>query len=177
MKQARYTATNLGHFGLAAKYYTHFTAPIRRYSDLTIHRIINEMLCEKLDDKRIKQLNNRTAEIALQASTRERVAEEAERETDDLKKAEYMSDHIDEQFNGIISGVTPFGIFIELKNTIEGLVRVSSMEDDYYQYDEKNHQFIGERTKKTYRLGEEVRIQVWKVDVAQKQIDFILVGK
>lgn len=175
MKQAKYTPNNLGHFGLAAKYYTHFTSPIRRYPDLTIHRIISEMLYEKLNDERIKKLNNRTPEIAQQSSIRERVAEEAERETDDLKKAEYMKNHIDEEFNGIISGVTSFGMFVELENTIEGLIRVSSMDDDYYQYDEKNHQFIGERTKKTYHLGEKVKIQVVKVDVAQKQIDFVLV--
>lgn len=175
MKQAKYTHNNLGHFGLAAKYYTHFTSPIRRYSDLTIHRIISEMLYGKLEKEKIKKLNKKMPEIALQTSTRERIAEEAERETDDLKKAEYMKERIGDKFSGIISGVTSFGMFIELENTIEGLVRVSSMDDDYYQYDEKNHRFIGERTKKIYRLGERVIVQVNKVDVPQKQIDFILI--
>lgn len=175
MKQARYMANNLGHFGLAAQYYTHFTSPIRRYPDLTIHRIISQMLYNKLDQEKIKKLNNKTIEIASQSSIRERVAEEAERETDDLKKAEYMKDHIGEVFEGTISGVTSFGIFVELDNTIEGLVRVSSMDDDYYQYDEKHHQFIGERTKKTYKLGEKVKIEVVGVDIPQGQIDFILV--
>ena len=142
MKQAKYTHNNLGHFGLAAKYYTHFTSPIRRYSDLTIHRIISEMLYGKLEKEKIKKLNKKMPEIALQTSTRERIAEEAERETDDLKKAEYMKERIGDKFSGIISGVTSFGMFIELENTIEGLVRVSSMDDDYYQYDEKNHRCL-----------------------------------
>lgn len=175
MKQARYAANNLGHFGLAATYYTHFTSPIRRYPDLAIHRIISEMLYNKLDRERIQKLNHRTPEIASQSSVRERVAEEAERETDDLKKAEYMKEHIDEIFDGIISGITSFGIFVELENTVEGLVRVSSMDDDYYQYDEAHYQFIGERTKKTYKIGERVRVQVVGVDVSQGKIDFILV--
>ncbi len=175
MKQARYAPTNFGHFGLAAKYYTHFTSPIRRYPDLMIHRIISEMLFNKLTEDRIKKLNKRLVEISQQSSMRERIAEEAERETDDLKKAEYMAERIGEHFEGVISGVTSFGMFVELKNTVEGLVRVSSMDDDYYQYDEKHHQFIGERTKKTYRLGEKVTIQVIKVDIAHGQIDFMLV--
>ena len=175
MKQAKYSHLNIGHFGLAAKYYTHFTSPIRRYSDLTIHRIISEMLYGKISEEEIKKLNKKTPVVALQVSERERIAEEAERETDDLKKAEFMQKKIGDKFKGIISGVTSFGMFVELENTIEGLVRVSSMDDDYYQYDEKNHRFIGERTKKTYRLGEEVRVQVIKVDVTQKQIDFILI--
>lgn len=175
MKQARYAANNLGHFGLAADYYTHFTSPIRRYPDLAIHRIISEMLYDKLDRERIQKLNQRTPEIASQSSVRERVAEEAERETDDLKKAEYMKEHIDERFDGIISGITSFGMFVELENTVEGLVRVSSMDDDYYQYDEAHYQFIGERTKKTYKIGEKVRVQVVGVDISQGKIDFILI--
>src|SRR5699024_9317978 len=122
---------------------THFTSPIRRYPDLAIHRIISEMLSNQLNEKRIDKLNDKISEIAKQSSVRERVAEQAERETDDLKMAEYMSKRVGETFNGIISGVTSFGMFVELENTIEGLVRVSSMEDDYYQYDEKGYQFVG----------------------------------
>lgn len=175
MKQARYMASNLGHFGLAASYYTHFTSPIRRYPDLCIHRIISQMLYHKLDQKKIKKLKHKTIEISSQSSIRERVAEEAERETDDLKKAEYMKGHIGKVFEGIISGVTSFGMFVELANTIEGLVRVSSMDDDYYQYDERYHQFIGERTKNIYKLGDKVIIKVVGVDIPQGQIDFILV--
>ncbi|SJZ43337.1 ribonuclease R [Garciella nitratireducens] len=175
MKQAKYSANNLGHFGLAATYYTHFTSPIRRYPDLVIHRIISEMLYNKLNQDRIKKLNHKTPEIASQSSIRERVAEEAERETDDLKKAEYMKEHLGEIFDGMISGVTSFGIFVQLENTIEGLVRVSSMDDDYYQYDEVHYQLIGERTKKNYKIGEKVRVEVVGVDIAQGQINFILV--
>ncbi|MCR1897621.1 ribonuclease R [Irregularibacter muris] len=175
MKQAKYHSDNLGHFGLAAPYYTHFTSPIRRYPDLMIHRIISEMLFQKLDEGRIKKLNNRIPEVAQQSSIRERVAEEAERETDDLKKAEYMKGHIGEEFEGIISGVTSFGVFVELENTVEGLVRVSSMDDDYYQYDEEHYQFVGERTKKSYKLGDEVKIKVVGVDIIQRQIDFVLI--
>lgn len=174
MKQARYEPKNVGHYGLAARYYCHFTSPIRRYPDLMIHRIISEMLFNKLDKERIKKLKNIVPEVAKQSSIRERVAEEAEREVDDLKKAEYMQNHIGEIYEGVISGVTSFGMFVELDNTVEGLVRVSSMEDDYYQYDEKHYQFIGERTKKIYKLGDKVTIKVVKVDIGQGQIDFIL---
>ncbi|MFZ5965729.1 MAG: ribonuclease R [Bacillota bacterium] len=175
LKQARYSPENSGHFGLAAEYYSHFTSPIRRYPDLQIHRIIKETLQGKLTGKRIEKLKGIVAKAAEQSSDRERVAVEAERETDDLKKTEYMTHHIGEEFDGIIGSVTSFGMFIELENTIEGLVRVSSLVDDYYIYDQENHLFRGERTKRTFRIGDEVRIKVTKADVAQKEIDFMLI--
>lgn len=175
LKKARYAPENAGHFGLAAENYCHFTSPIRRYPDLQIHRIIKESLSGKLTGKRIKKLKAIVANAADQSSDRERIAVEAERETDDLKKTEYMSHHIGEEFEGIISSVISFGMFIELENTIEGLVRISSLVDDYYIYDGDNYSFTGERTKKTYRIGDEVRVKVIKADTAQKEIDFMLI--
>ncbi|QEK11863.1 ribonuclease R [Crassaminicella thermophila] len=175
LKKARYSPQNTGHFGLAADNYCHFTSPIRRYPDLQIHRIIKESLSGKLTGKRIKKLKGIVENAAEQSSERERIAVEAERETEDLKKTEYMTYHIGEEFEGIISSVVSFGMFVELENTIEGLVRISSLVDDYYIYDEENYLFRGERTKKTYRIGDEVRIKVIRADVSQKEIDFILV--
>ncbi|MTI56310.1 ribonuclease R [Geosporobacter ferrireducens] len=174
LKQAKYSPENAGHFGLAAQYYCHFTSPIRRYPDLQIHRIIKETLQGKLTGKRIDKLKKIVQNAADQSSERERVAVEAERETDDLKKAEYMTYHLEEEFEGIISSVVSFGMFVELDNTIEGLVRISSLVDDYYIYDQENLLFRGERTKKTYRIGDEVRVKVIKADVSQKEIDFML---
>lgn len=175
LKQAKYSAENSGHFGLAAEYYCHFTSPIRRYPDLQIHRIIKEALKGKITGKRVEKLKKIVQNAAEQSSDRERVAVEAERETDDLKKTEFMSHHIGEEFDGIISSVVSFGMFIELDNTIEGLVRISSLVDDYYIYDQENLLFRGERTKKTYRIGDEVRIKVIKADISQREIDFMLV--
>ncbi len=175
LKQAKYSPVCSGHFGLAAQYYSHFTSPIRRYPDLQIHRIIRESLAGKIDQKRIEQLKSIVAIAAEKSSERERTAEEAERDTDDLKKTEYMSYHINEEFDGIISSVTSFGMFIELENTIEGLVRISSLVDDYYIYDQEQHLFRGERTKKTFRIGDAVRVRVTKTDITQREIDFVLV--
>ncbi|QZY57319.1 ribonuclease R [Crassaminicella profunda] len=175
LKKARYAPENEGHFGLAAENYCHFTSPIRRYPDLQIHRIIKESLTGKLTGKRIKKLKAIVANAADQSSDRERIAVEAERETDDLKKTEYMSNHIGEEFEGIISSVISFGMFIELENSIEGLVRISSLVDDYYIYDGDHYSFTGERTKKTYRIGDEVRVKVIKADTSQKEIDFMLI--
>ncbi len=175
LRQARYSPENLGHFGLASNYYSHFTSPIRRYPDLQIHRIIKEMLHNKLNPNRISKLKGIVANASERSSERERIAVEAERETNDLKMAEYMANHIGEEFKGIISSVLSFGMFIELENTIEGLVRISTLVDDYYIYDETNYLFRGERTNKSFRIGDEVRIKVAKVDVAQKEIDFVLV--
>jgi len=177
LRQARYSPENLGHFGLASEYYCHFTSPIRRYPDLQIHRIIKEMLHGKLDSRRISSLKGIVANSSERSSERERIAVEAERDTYDLKKAEYMSQHIDEEFTGIISSVVSFGMFVELENTIEGLVRISTLVDDYYIFDADNYLFRGERTKKTYRIGDEVRIKVAKVDIAQHEIDFVLVNE
>lgn len=175
MKQARYSPECIGHFGLAAKYYCHFTSPIRRYPDLIIHRIIKEFINGQLTDNRIKRLVKEVDYAARQSSDMERLAQEAEREVDDLKKAEYMSTRIGEEFNGIISSVTNFGMFVEIPNTIEGLVHISTLEDDYYVYDEKHLSLIGERTKNIYKLGDEVRIYVSKVDLAAHEIYFEVV--
>lgn len=175
LKKARYTSASLGHFGLAAKYYCHFTSPIRRYPDLMIHRIIKEDLHGKLNEKRLKELQAIIEGIAEQSSIRERAADEAEREVEDLKKTEYMKARIGEEFDGIISNVTSFGMFVELPNTIEGLVRMSDIEDDYYLYDEVHHMLVGERTRRTFRIGDNVRIRVQNADIATRTIDFVLV--
>ena len=145
MKQAHYSEENSGHFGLASPYYTHFTAPIRRYPDLVIHRILREQQENRLSLKRQKKLAELTEKVAKISSKRERIAEEAERETIDLKIAEYMATKIGETYNGIISGVTSFGIFVQLENTVEGLIHVSNIEDDYY-FSMKNANTRGERT-------------------------------
>lgn len=175
LKKARYSPDNSGHFGLAAHNYCHFTSPIRRYPDLQIHRIIKETLKAKITGKRMKKLKEIVATAALISSEREKLAMEAERETDDLKKAEYMTYHIGEEFDGIISSVMSFGMFVELDNTIEGLVRISSLVDDYYIFDPDNYLFRGERTKRTFRIGDAVRIKVIKADISQKQIDFMII--
>ncbi len=174
LKKARYSNDNAGHFGLAAKYYCHFTAPIRRYPDLIIHRIIKQFLKHKLDRKRIEYLEGVLPGMADHCSQRERLADEAERETDDLKKAEYMMDKIGMEFDGIISGVTNYGIFVALENTVEGLVRMTALDDDYYVYNEKHYCLIGERTRKVYRLGDTIKIRVINVDIPSRNIDFVL---
>ena len=177
MKQARYCADNLGHFGLAAEYYTHFTSPIRRYPDLIVHRLLREdMKRQRLSRKRREELEARLPVIAEQTSIRERVAAEAEKDTVELKLVEYMSQFIGEEFDGIISGVTAFGIFVELENGAEGLIRMTSLTDDYYLYAEDQYMLIGEHTGKTFRLGDEIRIIVDKTDLAERTIDFLLVG-
>lgn len=175
MMQARYSPECTGHFGLAAKYYCHFTSPIRRYPDLQIHRIIKEYLNGKLDEKRIKKLTTLVDYASKQSSEMERTAQQAEREVDDLKKAEYMLDRIGEEFEGIISSVTSFGMFVELPNTIEGLVHITALDDDYYVYDENHLCLIGERTKNIYRLGDSVKIKCSKVDIPNREIFFELV--
>lgn len=174
LKKAKYSPDCSGHFGLAAKYYTHFTSPIRRYPDLTIHRIIREYINGGITEKRIKKLSGFVKYAAKQSSETEVVAQEAEREVDDLKKAEYMMDRIGEVYTGIISSVTPFGLFVELENTIEGLIHVSSLLDDYYYYDEDHHSFIGERKRRVFRLGDAVKIRVAKVNIDDRNIDFTL---
>ncbi|GMQ59245.1 ribonuclease R [Vallitalea sediminicola] len=174
MKRACYTVTGDGHYGLATKYYTHFTSPIRRYPDLQIHRIIKENLNGKMEDKRIRHYNAILPNVAKQTSETERTAEEAERETIKLKKVQYMEKHIGEKFEGVISGVTAWGLYVELPNTVEGLVHVTTLDDDYYIFDEKKHIFIGERTSKIYRMGEAVRISVLSVNKVERTIDFEL---
>lgn len=172
MKHARYDAACLGHFGLASKYYTHFTSPIRRYPDLEIHRVIKDSLKGRIEGKRLEALRRRMPVSAEQSSLREHVAEEAERECLDMKKAEYMEQHLGEVFTGVISSVLAFGFFVELPNTVEGLVHVSSLTDDYYSYWEKEMVLFGQHTKKSYRIGDEVKVQVVRVDVDQRQVDF-----
>ena len=172
MKQAKYTTTCDGHFGLAAKYYTHFTSPIRRYPDLQIHRIIKENLQGKLNDKRIQHYQTILSEVAGQCSRTERRAEEAERETEKMKKAEYMLQFVGEQFTGVISGVSSWGIYVELPNTVEGMVRMSELNDDYYIYDEQNYRMIGEHNHVEYRLGQKLDIVVSSVDPILHTVDF-----
>jgi len=174
LQKARYSNHNVGHFGLAAKYYSHFTSPIRRYPDLIIHRIIKDFIKGKMDKDRMEYLESVLPEMADHCSQRERLADEAERETDNLKKAEYMMDKIGMEYDGIISGVTNFGIFVELENTVEGLVRMTALDDDYYTYNEKHYCLIGERTRKVYRLGDTIRVKVSNVDLASRNIDFVL---
>lgn len=172
MKQAKYTPENSGHFGLAAKYYTHFTSPIRRYPDLQIHRIIKENIRGRLTEERIGHYEKILPEVAMQSSMMERRAEEAERETIKLKKVEYMQAHIGEVFEGVISGITKWGAYVELPNTIEGLVHVTNMYDDHYEYWEEQYELIGEHTRNVYKLGQTVRVRVLDVDRLQRTIDF-----
>lgn len=172
MKQARYTESCTGHFGLACEYYCHFTSPIRRYPDLQIHRIIKNQLRDKLNQDRINHYKEILPNVCKRSSEMERRADEAERETDKLKKAEYMEGHIGEEFEGIISGVTAWGIYVELSNTVEGMVHVASIPGDYYYYDENTYEMVGKDTNKTYKLGEKIKIRVKDVDKMAKTIDF-----
>ena len=176
MKQAKYTTECSGHFGLAAKYYCHFTSPIRRYPDLQIHRIIKDNLRGRLmREGRTEHYAEILDEVARQSSVCERRADEAERESDKLKKAEYMSYHLGEEFEGIISGVTGWGLYVELPNTVEGLVHVNTLRDDYYIFDQETYELRGEMTKKVYKLGDKVRVRVADADKMLKTVDFELV--
>lgn len=174
MKQAKYTVTGDGHFGLAAKYYCHFTSPIRRYPDLQIHRIIKENLRSGISEKRIKHYDRILTEVALHSSTMERKADEAEREVDKMKKAEYMEQFIGETVEGVISGMNTWGMYVELPNTVEGMIHVTALNDDYYFYDEERYVMVGEHTNKTYKLGEKIEVVVAGVDKLLKTIDFEL---
>ena len=177
MQQAKYDPESLGHFGLSTEFYTHFTSPIRRYPDLIVHRLIRTYLIEgKLDQATREKWNAQLPDIAQHSSNMERRAVEAERETDELKKAEYMEDKIGVEYDGIISSVTNFGMFVELPNTIEGLIHVSYMTDDYYRYDERHLAMIGERTGNVYRIGDEITVRVVKVNKEERSIDFEIVG-
>ncbi|MGQ8965928.1 ribonuclease R [Bacillus subtilis] len=177
MKQAKYDPQSLGHFGLSTEFYTHFTSPIRRYPDLIVHRLIRTYLINgKVDEATQEKWAERLPDIAEHTSSMERRAVDAERETDDLKKAEYMLDKIGEEFDGIISSVTNFGMFVELPNTIEGLVHVSFMTDDYYRFDEQHFAMIGERTGNVFRIGDEITVKVVDVNKDERNIDFEIVG-
>ncbi|MGN0158473.1 MAG: ribonuclease R [Brotaphodocola sp.] len=173
MKQAKYMPVCTGHFGLAAKYYTHFTSPIRRYPDLQIHRIIKENLRGGLTEKRIAHYDKILTGVTIQCSTNERRAEEAERETVKLKKCEYMSKHIGEVFEGVISGVTNWGFYVELPNTVEGLVHVNDLHGDYFIFDEEHMELHGEMTGQTYKLGQKISVAVTGTDRLTRTIDFI----
>lgn len=172
MKQAKYTVEPTGHFGLATNYYCHFTSPIRRYPDLQIHRIIKETLRGRMNETRQAHYDKILPEVAKHASDMERRADEAERETIKLKKVEYMSDHIGEEFEGVISGVTEWGFFVELPNTVEGLVRITELTEDDYIFIEDHYELTGQRTGKSYKLGQKVRIQVEATDKIMRTIDF-----
>ena len=174
MKQAKYTPENTGHFGLAASYYCHFTSPIRRYPDLQIHRIIKENLRGRMNEERRDHYDKILTEVAKQSSQRERLAEEAERETVKLKKVEYMSSRIGEEFEGVISSITKWGIYVELPNTIEGLIHVTNLYDDHYNYIEASYEMVGEHTGKTYKLGQTVLVRVIGTSKPERTIDFEL---
>lgn len=173
MKQAKYTTECVGHFGLAAQYYTHFTSPIRRYPDLQIHRIIKENLHGKLNERRLAHYERRLGEVAVWTSARERLADEAERETDKAKKVQYMERHIGDEYDGVISGISNYGFYVELPNTVEGMVRVSELDGDYYVFDEERYELVGERTGKSFKLGQQIRIHVVSADRFMKTIDFL----
>ena len=174
MKQAKYTPENTGHFGLAASYYCHFTSPIRRYPDLQIHRIIKENLRGRMNEERREHYDKILTEVAKQSSQRERLAEEAERETVKLKKVEYMATRIGEEFEGVISSITKWGIYVELPNTIEGLIHVTNLYDDHYNYIEDRYEMVGEHTGKTYKLGQKVTVRVIGTNKLERTIDFEL---
>ena len=175
MQQARYATASLGHFGLAARYYTHFTSPIRRYPDLLVHRLLRETFATgHIPAEKRERLRTVLSEAAEHSSARERIAVEAERETTDMKKIEYMAQFVGETFEGVISGVTAFGIFVELENGVEGLVHVSTMVNDYYSYVEEQYAMVGERTGARYRLGDAVTIIITRADVQARTLDFVL---
>ena len=174
MQHARYDTEALGHFGLSAQYYSHFTSPIRRYPDLAIHRVIKELLHngEQLDRKRVEVLSKKMAQYAEQSSQREKVAEEAERDSVDLKKVEFMKPYVGEIFSAKISGVTNFGLFVQLDNSVEGLVHISTLVDDFYQYRPESFSLLGEHTRKVYQLGQEIKVRLTRVSTEDCQIDF-----
>ena len=174
MQQAKYTVECTGHFGLAADYYCHFTSPIRRYPDLQIHRIIKETLRGRYNEARREHYESLLPVIATETSRLERRADEVEREVDKLKKVEYMSRHIGETFEGIVSSVTGWGLYVELPNTIEGLVHISTIQGDYYQFVEETYELVGERTNRHYKLGQRVKVVVDDCDTMARTIDFVL---
>lgn len=175
MQQARYSEQSLGHFGLAARYYTHFTSPIRRYPDLIVHRLLRETFATgSIPVERQEKLRSLLPEVADHSSERERLAIEAERETTDMKKIEYMADYVGEEFTGVISGVTAFGLFIELDNGVEGLVHVSTMTNDFYEYVEEQFAMVGEHTQQKYRLGDEVEVILVRANIEERNLDFVL---
>lgn len=174
MKQAKYTINCTGHFGLACPYYCHFTSPIRRYPDLQIHRIIKEQLRGRLNEKRIEHYNEILPEVAKHSSEMERRADEAERETDKLKKVEFMEQHIGEVYEGVISSITAWGVYVELPNTIEGMIHVSMLPGDYFYYDEETYEMVGQATDIRYKLGQKLMVRVNATDKILRTIDFVI---
>ena len=174
LKVAKYEAENQGHFGIASKYYCHFTSPIRRYPDLFIHRVISKYLEENydVDDKFIEEYGKQAEERAKQSSERESIATKVERESEDIKKAEFMENKVGEEYDGIISSVTSFGIFVELANTVEGLIRFEDLGDEYFIYDEERKRLIGEHTKVIYKIGDKIRIRVKDANKLLRTVDF-----
>ena len=172
IKQAKYTAENGQHFGLAATYYCHFTSPIRRYPDLQIHRIISEYIDGTLDENRIRHYKKILTEVANICSINERRADDAERDTDKYKIVQYMQDKVGQEFDGFISSVTSWGIYVELPNTVEGMVSVKDLDDDYYDFDEEHMRYIGENTHKTYTIGDKVRVVLVRASLETRTIDF-----
>lgn len=177
MKQAKYSTESTGHFGLACQYYCHFTSPIRRYPDLQIHRIIKEQLRGRLSEERIAHYGAILPEVCRQSSQMERRADEAERETEKLKKAEYMETHLDEEFDGVISGITAWGVYVELPNTVEGLIHISKLPGDYYIYREETYEIVGDITGHSYKLGMPLRVRVAHADRLTRTVDFDLVSE
>jgi ribonuclease R len=176
MQKARYAERNLGHFGLAADSYTHFTSPIRRYPDLVVHRMLRELRQKGIDMERVEELEADLPDVAKHCSDRERRADEAERELVQWKKVRFMADKVGDEFEGYITGVAAFGLFVQLvEHYVEGLVHVSSMADDYYRFLEKSHSLRGENTHKVYQLGDRVEVLVVRVDMERRQIDLGLV--
>ena len=175
MQKAVYDKNNIGHFGLASKCYTHFTSPIRRYPDLIVHRLLHTYIFEnQINEEIVNKYEYRLTDITAHSSERERASVECEREVDDMKKAEYMQDHIGEEYEGIVSSVMPFGMFIELKNLIEGLVRLDDLTDDYYTYNEETFSLVGKNNKRGYRLGDKVKVIVKSANKEAKTIDFTI---
>lgn len=174
MKQAKYTVECTGHFGLACQFYCHFTSPIRRYPDLQIHRIIKEQLRGRLNETRIAHYNDILPDVAKNASEMERRADEAERETDKLKKVEYMEERIGEIYEGVISSITAWGVYVELPNTIEGMIHVSMLPGDYFYYDEEAYEMVGQATGRKYKLGETIKVKVNTTDKISRTIDFVI---
>ena len=174
LKLARYSDENVGHFGIASKYYCHFTSPIRRYPDLFIHRIISHYLdCEyNVDDEFLEKYKTLATQVAINSSEREKIATKTEREADKIKKAEYMEKHIGEEYEGVVSSITSFGMFVELENTVEGLVGFRDMGNEYFIYDENKKILVGEKTKKTYKIGDIVKIRVKDASKILRQVDF-----
>jgi len=177
LKVARYEAENKGHFGIAGKYYCHFTSPIRRYPDLFIHRIMSMDLEKRYNvkEQESSKYKKQAIKYAEDSSDREKIAQKVERDSIDIKKAEYMQNKIGQQYEGIISNITSFGMFIELENTVEGLIRFENMHDDFYNYSEERKTLIGERTKQTYKIGDKINIQVVNADKETRRIDFAIV--